>query len=933
MTRNFAHYSYQKSKTSQYSYNYNINIQPAFCNQILGGHTFGSSDSDCINISDRISVYYQMGSSFSFIVPKSFIINSIIFDALDSSLLPTERWLRENSRWCTLNVNKTLSINTLNPNPPDSCDISTIQTEQWKTTYGFSLFKFGYSDKLSNINGVGTLTITNWVFQNFFYSFNSFIGLSNGYGMVSIIGCIFDRFSNWGSIIRDTDEYPNNLNYNKAGLNLSISTTFRDTMFTSDLIQNKVNMLSMFPWENNTWASIKIESSTFQNFNYMKLGGQTYHQVSDNSNMRFQGIILNLSDFFGTISLSNNQFQLLRFSYNNCEEIYNTPSDPDASDIWGSPSILQAKTLIYIKIRTSEVEIYGNTFNNWNSLLGIIYLQRSSTYITPILIHNNVFSRNSAIIGANVIKLYMYTGVSYSTIFELNNMIWAGVQISNNNFQHNIGWFNTIGALQAVCYLDGDDPDPSAQTNHYTSPTLMSKTNYENRSKQGIISFSTVNIISLPSSSIPIDLNKFLMTNNTFDENFAGFKAGVVELINIRKIHIISDSFVNNGGIYKEAMDLYGSITSSGDTSSADRLPGAFILFAYFGETGNALTLKENSFDSNLQNYYPVAPLIIDGSFYISISGLKFDSNAMPELTQSLVTSFYPSNAITLRRSQGNLYLNSVTIQNYKGFDLSKLQLIFDSVAFSNIYTANPTERLSDSSAINKVYYPSFILDYGFKNRLIRLAKPSANTDSDFQNYFDVVELNNFNLYNLTQYDPLTTMASVIDMSDDCVDVSVKNFTIKDVDIIKGTTGMLVFRNYGSLQLSDGTVQNINLNTYFFDSANCSYLGTNGGVFVFNSAEYILNYGYLTYSISNITIDKVYSKAGGAFYFGSDNGIDDFQITTINMTSISITNSLSYSEGIISFHSGYQYVYLSNSLFSSNIGILCEADMIINLIL
>ena len=49
MTRNPAHYIYKKSTTSQYSNNYSVKIQPAFCSQTLGGHSFGISDTDCIS--------------------------------------------------------------------------------------------------------------------------------------------------------------------------------------------------------------------------------------------------------------------------------------------------------------------------------------------------------------------------------------------------------------------------------------------------------------------------------------------------------------------------------------------------------------------------------------------------------------------------------------------------------------------------------------------------------------------------------------------------------------------------------------------------------------------------------------------------------------------------------------------------------------------
>ena len=130
-----------KSKTSQYSYIYDVNILPAFCGQNLGGHSFGASDADCIDSSDKITVYYQMGNSFHFTIPKSLKVTSIIFDALDSSLYPTESCLKENAQWCTLNSDKNMSVNTLNPNPPSAWSTQTIQTEECNTSFGSSLFQ------------------------------------------------------------------------------------------------------------------------------------------------------------------------------------------------------------------------------------------------------------------------------------------------------------------------------------------------------------------------------------------------------------------------------------------------------------------------------------------------------------------------------------------------------------------------------------------------------------------------------------------------------------------------------------------------------------------------------------------------------------------------------------------------------------------------
>mmetsp|Transcript_42057 Transcript_42057/g.48779 ORF Transcript_42057/g.48779 Transcript_42057/m.48779 type:complete len:92 (-) Transcript_42057:67-342(-) len=90
MTRKFSHFNYNKVRSNRYSYNMNVNLQPAFCGQTLGGHAFQTADSDCISTTSKIMVYYQMGSTFMFTVPKSMTVTSIVFDALDSSLLPTE---------------------------------------------------------------------------------------------------------------------------------------------------------------------------------------------------------------------------------------------------------------------------------------------------------------------------------------------------------------------------------------------------------------------------------------------------------------------------------------------------------------------------------------------------------------------------------------------------------------------------------------------------------------------------------------------------------------------------------------------------------------------------------------------------------------------------------------------------------------------------
>ena len=677
------------------------------------------------------------------------------------------------------------------------------------------------------------MTIKDSVFQNFFYGFNTFIELISGHGKVSISGTTFDKFSNCGSIIRDTFEYPNSLNYVKAGLATSTAATYRDSMFTSNLYQSNYSIKPSRACFKDYWASITIDSSIFQNFNYLKKSGLTYHKVDEYSEMKYQGIILNLSNFYGTVSFSNNKMQYMKFAFETCEDIYIAQTSTDSADIWGTPSRLQAKTLIYINVKYSLVEIYGNTFTNWNSLLGLIYLQRTSYFTSSILIDGNTFTQNSAIIGANAIKLYLFTSVKYSDLFSSSNMIWSGVQISNNKFQQNIGCFNTVGAVQAIWYTDGVDTDPSTQTNHYSTPKPMSKTESDNLSINGIISFATEKLVIFPNSNILIDSNKFMMTNNIFDQNFAGMKSNIVELINIRRLFIDSDTYTANSGIFKEALDKYGSITSCGNIFGTSDNPGAWA-FSFYGSAVNNRNLSVIFSPTTIQIFYPVAPLVIDGSLYISTTGLTFKNNAMQELKTSLVTSFYPSAAITILRSQGNLYLNSLTVQDYKGFDLANLESILGTSSFSNIKVLSPTERDSSGDSISIITFPALWIDYAFKNKMINFATPSSSSTTDFPNYFKYFEMKSLTIKNITHYNPGVDMPMFIEIKSDVVKWVIGTFTIQDVDLILGTTGMMRFSTYADLTISDGTVSRINVNAFSLSSAYYSYVGTIGGVFAFN---------------------------------------------------------------------------------------------------
>ena len=179
---------------------------------------------------------------------------------------------------------------------------------------------------------------------------------------------------------------------------------------------------------------------------------------------------------------------------------------------------------------------------------------------------------------------------------------------------------------------------------------------------------------TLPSSSVTMDTNKFLMSQNTFNENYAGRAMPITDIKSMSKVYIDGDTYTNNGGTYREALTKYGSISSGVNVNGSYSI---FSLEQFFSTSASVTTvMSEAGGESSLQNYYPIGPLSIDSVFYISIANVNFDNNAFPEIKSSLQTFTYSSPGILILRCSGELHMSSVTFQNYKGIGVTEANTV-----------------------------------------------------------------------------------------------------------------------------------------------------------------------------------------------------------------------------------------------------------------
>ena len=144
----------------------------------------------------------------------------------------------------------------------------------------------------------------------------------------------------------------------------------------------------------------------------------------------------------------------------------------------------------------------------------------------------------------------------------------------------------------------------------------------------------------------------------------------------------------------------------------------------------------------------------------------------------------------------------------------------------------------------------------------------------------------------MTQYDPTKATPLFIDIDNDWSSISISNINIKDVDAIRGQTSIFGLKTYGSITITNGTIQNINANAYSYNTTDFSYVPSIGGVFIFNSIQSNSTYPDSIYTISNLTFDKIYGKKGGSFYFGTSSQVTTAHNNYVSMNSITIQNSI-----------------------------------------
>ena len=395
-----------------------------------------------------------------------------------------------------------------------------------------------------------------------------------------------------------------------------------------------------------------------------------------------------------------------------------------------------------------------------------------------ILIHQNTFSGNSAIYGASTIMIEVLTDIDYDSDTQIGDtMICAGVQISDNLFEKNVGCYQSIGLINAMCGTAKELQDNKYASNSFEEPSRMSKDDSNVMILEEVMNFTFVKNHTMNSNTVTIDLNKFMLMNNTYENNYITKSNGLINFYKIMRLHFQDETFASNTAMFKEALNYYGSISSSVEDSTSSS--GALFFKTYFDNVGEiASTSPDKSFIE-----YPNSVVKIQGSIVIDVDGATFDSNYILPPKSLIDSNLAFSETFSFFFCKGLLTINRMNAINMNGIDLEHIETIIGEDEFSNIVEARPKDRFTSSGLPREpVNEPRYYVNFGAFHPIIKFYDRGLSDGSIQQNSFHSIEINNLYLSNITFYSPTSYHGFFTSFTGAFNTVRMINFTFENID-------------------------------------------------------------------------------------------------------------------------------------------------------
>ncbi|CDW78870.1 UNKNOWN [Stylonychia lemnae] len=557
----------------------------------------------------QVKVLYKLRDKYTFLVGGGLEIRNIEFDAIDSII---------DSRYTNLNItllssNEYACLEDLFSNccrfqkddssgkyvvsGPDFCYLKILPNDQCHLPIGGSLIQFDISSQTS------LASPQNVRFENFIYDFNTIIELNDFGGHISLINTSFININSCGSVIRNK-RFDHVYNYLQQGFilqkMLDSFELLKSKLPESDIFQNLCGQSMNIPC-----FSLNISGGTVKDFGKMINFSQAQLWVNPQLKLKNLGQFLDIDNFQGPVIIQNVDFTsnlAVNLDYDLSKKILqNDQSELDQYQKYGDKSAIQIRSLVSIVNHGEyKVEILNNQFILNSGTKGILYLDLNHRREdSKLLIQLNQFNNNFGMIQSNALYIRARGLVDkdvYQQSLDIQQDNCLGYEIKNNIFNKNFGFQGISGG-----------------------PIYFECTNYQiQEDVSGFIELTqfqeTIDEIhgSLNLNSLELENYSLTLDGNTYIDNSASKQNGIVNIINVKKLKILNEVYINNTDAFFQKSTILAKN----------------ILQEYMPQdTNEEINITGIDFDSNLAK----SLINIQRSRYVFINSINFDSNYLIE--------------------------------------------------------------------------------------------------------------------------------------------------------------------------------------------------------------------------------------------------------------------------------------------------------------
>ena len=250
---------------------------------------------------------------------------------------------------------------------------------------------------------------------------------------------------------------------------------------------------------------------------------------------------------------------------------------------------------------------------------------------------------------------------------------------------------------------------------------------------------------------------------------------------------------------------MFGSITSDPDLNTAES--GAFKFSGYFLQDEGVSQLSSD----DKWYAYSGPPVQLQWLLMLDIESILFDSNYLLESYERPlgIIESNPSEAISCVYCKGTANYGNFTSSNLNGLDLDQIKSVLGETESSYIIEAAPNERgLSTGDPETSTADPNYYVDFGVKNFVIDLLTDLS--EGSYVSKYDLITFDSLSISNLTWYNPVKNLASIIFFSTDVTNFEIEDISITDSNFYRWYYGALRITNLGYSEINNGSFINVN---------------------------------------------------------------------------------------------------------------------------